>query len=730
MHSSNYLVNSLYLESSGRSKSMFQNIYITGAESQSGKSLVVLGMMEMLRAMTPKVGFFRPVIASSEGPDPLIHLIRKRYQISLEDNEFYGCRSDVSQKMMNEGKTSELIKLLLAKYKAMTGKFDVVVCAGTDFVSSSASRELDFNAQLARNFGCLLIPVIKGNNRTAQDIANAARISEEYFEDAHCSLLATFVNRTPLAEMDAVREVLQDRAHPIYLLPERPVLENPTVKEIARALKLQVLHGNDRSMNHAASCIKVAAMYLHDFIPHLEERSLVLTPGDRSDIILGTVLANQSRGNPPVAGIVLTGNQKPSSSVTRVLNGLEYQFLPILLSPWDTYTTSLKISEVKGNILPSDERKIATALGLIESSVDMQQLGELLTSSVDRRVTPLMFEYELIQRAKTQRKHIVLPEGTEERVLRAAELLCLRNVVDITLLGNRGDIEEKVQQFGLKLHNINIIDPHESGLHKQFAETYYELRKHRNITMDMALDTMFDVSYFGTMMVHLGYANGMVSGAAHTTQHTIRPAFEIIKTRPGCSLVSSVFLMCLEDRVLVYGDCVVNPNPNSDELADIAVSSAETALMFGIEPRVAMLSYSTGASGKGVDVEFVREGVRIAQKLRPDLKIEGPIQYDAAVDSIVAESKLPESEVAGKATVFIFPDLNTGNNTYKAVQRSANAVAVGPVLQGLNKPVNDLSRGCTVTDIVNTVAITAIQAQIQSATAVACEETVEFKKAV
>lgn len=690
---------------------MFQNIYITGVESHSGKSLVVLGMMEMLTAMTPKVGFFRPVIANSQSPDPLIHLIRKRYQLSYDDADFFGCRQDDAHKLITEGKTSELIKLILSKYKALSEKVDVVLCAGTDFVASSASQELDFNAQLANHFGCLLVPVIKGHQRTAQEIVDTALNSEEYFDKAHCSVLATFVNRTPLIEVDGIVGKLRNRAHPFYLLPERAILEKATVKEIARSLNLEVLYGTDQSLNYPASCNKVAAMHLQDFIPHLEERSLVITPGDRSDIILGTVLANLSRGTPSIAGIVLTGNQKPAPAVTRVLDGLERQFLPVLLSPWDTYTTTLKISEVEGNILPSDERKIATALGLIESSVDMSELANLMASSDMARVTPLMFEYELIQRAKSKRKHIVLPEGTDERVLRAAELLCLRGVVSITLLGNRREIEEKVQQYGLKLRDINIIDPRQSTLRKEFSETYYQLRKHRNITRDLAHDTLSDVSYFGTMMVHLGYADGMVSGAVHTTQQTIRPSFEIIGTKPGCSLVSSVFLMCLEDRVLVYGDCAVNPNPNAEQLADIAISASDTAVMFGIEPRTAMLSYSTGASGKGDDVETVRKGVKVANTLRPDLKIEGPIQYDAAVDRHVAESKLPESEVAGRATVFIFPDLNTGNNTYKAVQRSANAVAIGPVLQGLNKPVNDLSRGCTVTDIVNTVAITAIQAQ-------------------
>jgi phosphate acetyltransferase len=322
-----------------------------------------------------------------------------------------------------------------------------------------------------------------------------------------------------------------------------------------------------------------------------------------------------------------------------------------------------------------------------------------------------MFEYELIRRAKSVKRHIVLPEGTDDRILRAAEILLLREVVELTLLGDSDEISRKIGSLGLSLGEINIIDPGNSELREKYAQAYYELRKHKGISAEMAYDVMADVSYFGTMMVHHGDADGMVSGAAHTTQHTIRPSFEIIKTKPGCSIVSSVFLMCLADRVLVYGDCAVNPNPNAEQLADIAISSAETARMFGIEPFIAMLSYSTGESGKGEDVELVKEATRLVKESRPDLKVEGPIQYDAAVDAGVAESKLPGSEVAGHATVFIFPDLNTGNNTYKAVQRSAKAVAIGPVLQGLNKPVNDLSRGCLVPDIVNTVTITAIQTQ-------------------
>lgn len=695
---------------------MFHSIYIAGAEPRSGKSIIVLGMMEMLRAMTPKVGFFRPVIKENNGHDPLIHLISKRYGLESDNGELYGCTREVVRKMVSEGRHEELQKLILAKYRAVQEKNDIVVCAGADFSEINSALELDFNATLANHFGCLFLPVVKGYGRTAEEIADAVRILEEHLEgEQHCELLAAFANRVPIDQVDSLNERLKGSRFPFFVLPERYSLERPTVGEIARELRLECLYGTPQSFNHEVSRYKVAAMQVQDFLSYLENCSMVITPGDRSDIILGTLAADVSSSYPMIAGMILTGGQKPASDVSKLLEGMNPLRLPILLSQWDTFETALKVNEVESMILPSDERKIAVALGLMESYVDMHQLRELIIQNPGSRMTPLMFEYDLIQRAKSQRKHIVLPESSDERVLRAAEILSLRDVVQITLLGVEDEVRAKASQLGLKLRDIAIVDPRTSAWRKEFADIYYELRKHRCVTPALAWDTMVDVSYFGTMMVHLGYADGMVSGAVNTTQHTIRPAFEIIKTKPDCQLVSSVFFMCLEDRVLVYGDCAVNPNPDAEQLADIAVTSSDTARMFGIEPRTAMLSYSSGQSGKGADVERVRTAVQLAHERRPELKLDGPIQYDAAVDASVASSKMPGSEVAGKATVFIFPDLNTGNNTYKAVQRSANAVAIGPVLQGLNKPVNDLSRGCTVTDIVNTVVITAIQAQQEGA---------------
>ncbi len=693
---------------------MLRSIYIAGAEPGSGKSVAVLGMMEMLTAVSKRVGFFRPIIKENGGNDDLTHLILNRYGIQLPPSALYGCTDETARNLLAEGRYAELLKQIMAKYKLVEQQMDMVVCAGTDFSDVTSALELDFNADLANNLGCLLLPVIKGYGRTAHETVDAVRVLEESLCNRGCDLLAAIVNRVDPDNIDQVIAELTISAMPtlpFYVLPEHRTLEKPTVGEIARALKIECLSGDQESLNHEVSHYKIAAMEVPNFLDNLLEDSLIITPGDRSDIILTSLAADAASTYPKIAGLLLTGGIKPAPQVTRLLNGLRRSHVAILSAPWDTFRTALKVNDVEGSILPSDDRKIAAALGIVERYVDAEELKSRISLSRAHRKTPLMFEYEMIQRAKSDRKHIVLPEGFDERILRAAEILLLRDVVDITLLGSEEKIQQRISQLGLNLEGVKCIDPRTSPWRQQFADTYYALRKHKGISEQMAYDAMVDVSYFGTMMIHHGHADGMVSGAAHTTQHTIRPAFEIIRTKPGCSLVSSVFFMCLEDKVLVYGDCAINPNPNAQQLADIAISSAETARMFGIEPRVAMLSYSTGISGKGDDVESVRTAVSIARQQRPDLKLEGPIQYDAAIDPEVAHSKMPESEVAGKATVFIFPDLNTGNNTYKAVQRSANAIAIGPVIQGLNKPVNDLSRGCTVTDIVNTVAITAIQAQ-------------------
>lgn len=691
-----------------------QSIYIAGAGSGSGKSVVVLGFMEMLSAVNRRVGFFRPVVNGPVEQDNLTTLIRERYDLPFPAEMLYGCTSQMASELAAAGHYDELLKLILNKFMLLDEQCDLVLCAGTDYDGLVPSLEFDFNADLANNFGCSIVVVVKGFQRSSEEALHAVHMAHESMIDRGGDLLATVVNGVHPDHVDVVKRrarAVLPQTETLHVLPETEALAKPTIGEVHKMLQTELLCGEADALNQVVSNYKVAAMEVPDFLNYVEDGCLIITAGDRSDIILASLAADVADSFPRVAGLLLTGGLKPAENVQRLLFGLRRSKVAVLCTQRDTFQTALAVNKVESVILPGDDRKIAAALGLFESSVDIKGLQESIALHQSARITPLMFEYELIQRAKSQRKRIVLPEGQDERILRAAEILTLRGVAELVLLGNPDKIRRRIGELGLQLEGIQIIDPIHSPKRSDYAAVYHGLRAHKGISEQIAFDALEDVSYFGTLMVYTGDADGMVSGALHTTQHTIRPSFETIRTKPDTKLVSSVFFMCMPDRVLVYGDCAVNPNPDAEQLADIAITSASTAAAFGVEPRIAMLSYSTGSSGKGADVEKVREAVAIARKRRPDLKLEGPIQYDAAVDASVARSKMPDSEVAGQATVFIFPDLNTGNNTYKAVQRSAGAVAIGPVLQGLNKPVNDLSRGCTVTDIVNTVAITAIQAQ-------------------
>jgi phosphate acetyltransferase len=693
---------------------MAKSLYIAAVEPRSGKSVVALGLMELLSRRVRKVGFFRPIIASNDRPDKELHLILTRYSLEHTYEDAHAHTHEEARRMTGEGRYDELLKDIVSRYRELESRCDFVLCEGTDFTRVSSAFEFEFNADVANNLGSPVLAMVNGRHKSADQVTQAVNVARESFRGQGCSLVATIVNRVDPEQGDVIRQRFREAGvgeEPVYILPEEEILGKPTIGEITSALDGRILQGAPDSLTREVHDFKIAAMQLPNFLNYVLDGSLIITPGDRADVILVSLAAVLSESYPNISGLLLTGGLEPEPQVQKLMEGLTKSQVPIVSVDTDTYTTAMNVSKVPAILTPFNSRKIATALGVFESHVDTKELGDLIADAPFTWVTPIMFENDLIERARRDRQHIVLPEGTDERILKASEILVRRNVVDITLLGTEAEVRRQIDSLGLNLEGIPVVDPARSERRERYAEVYREMRKHKGIHMDQAWDAMGDVSYFGTMMVQQGAADGMVSGAAHTTQQTIRPAFEIIRTQPGRSIVSSVFLMCLEDRVLVYGDCAINPDPNPEELADIAISSAETAAQFGIEPRIAMLSYSTGASGKGEDVDKVRDATRLARQLRPDLKIEGPIQYDAAVDASVARTKMPNSEVAGHATVFIFPDLNTGNNTYKAVQRSAGAVAIGPVLQGLNKPVNDLSRGCTVTDIVNTVAITAIQAQ-------------------
>jgi phosphate acetyltransferase len=677
-------------------------------EPGSGKSIVALGLMETLAGKAQRAGFFRPIVGAADGLDAQIELIRQRYRLDSSYAEMHAVSGADAHAMIAAGRHAELEQLVFDGYQRLAQRFDVIVCEGTDFTGVLPALDFELNATLAKQLGCPVLVVVRGSSVAA--IASAVRVASAALARKGTALFGVIVNRVPrglLADMRA-HSVAYDRLQPLYVLAEDPVLGHPTVSQIADELEAEVLAGADTGLDHEVRAIRVAAMSVEHFLEDIVDGTLVIVPGDRADIVLASLAASAFPSLPAVAGVVLTGAYELAAPVRRLLGQAPF---PVLRVNERTYPTAAAVHAINPIITAADEAKIASAIGVFEAGVDPRELAQRIALPAPASKTPMMFEYELLERAKTRRRHIVLPEGDDERVLRAADILLRREVVDLTILGSPDDVRARAAARGLKLDAAQIIDPSDSPLRAEYAAQYQQLRAHKGMTPELALDAVAEPSYFGTLMVHSGAVHGMVSGAAHTTADTIRPAFEIIRARPTAGVVSSVFFMCLADRVLVYGDCAVNPRPNAEQLADIALSSADTADRFGIVVRVAMLSYSTGASGSGQMVEMVRAATDLARARRPDLKLEGPIQYDAAVDAHVARLKLPESEVAGQATVLIFPDLDTGNIAYKAVQRSAGALAIGPVLQGLRKPINDLSRGCGVTDIVNTVAITAIQAQ-------------------
>ncbi|NUV30420.1 phosphate acetyltransferase, partial [Streptomyces odorifer] len=684
---------------------MARSVYVTGTDRGDGRQVFELGLMELLTRRVDRVGVFRPLV--HDGPDRLFEVLRGRYRLSQDPATAHGIDYRRAAGIQAEQGTDALVSQLVDRYLAVARDYEVVLVLGTDYADTQLPDELALNARLANEFGASVLPVVGGRAQSAESVRAEARNAYRAYHALGCDVLAVGVNRVAAEDRDVVAQRLRARLPvPCYVLPDDPALSAPTVRQISRALDGTVLLGDDAGLARDVLDFVFGGATLPTFLHALTPGCLVVAPGDRADLVVGALAAHSS-GTPPIAGVLLTLGERPDPEVLRLAAKVA-PGTPVVSVPGNSFPTATRLFTLEGRLDAATPRKAETALGLFEDWVDTAELLDRISVGSTDRVTPMMFEHKLLERARADRRRVVLPEGLEERVLRAADVLLRRSVCDLTLLGPVDAIRKKAADLGVDLGGAELIDPQESELRKRFAERYAELRAHKGVSVELAYDVVADVNYFGTLMVEEGLADGMVSGSAHSTAATIRPAFEIIRTRPDATLVSSVFFMCLADRVLVYGDCAVNPDPNAVELADIAVQSALTGARFGVDPKIAMLSYSTGSSGSGADVEKVREATALARERRPDLLIEGPIQYDAAVEPTVAAAKLPGSEVAGQATVLIFPDLNTGNNTYKAVQRSAGAVAVGPVLQGLRKPVNDLSRGALVQDIVTTVAITAV----------------------
>ncbi|GAA1334897.1 phosphate acetyltransferase [Brachybacterium rhamnosum] len=686
---------------------MSQSVYVASPEGMTGKSIVAFGLLEALASRSERVGVFRPVVKSAGAPDYAVSLLTAHPAVDQPYEEAVGV--DYEQVLADPDAAQEEI---LRRHRELSAKYSLLVVLGSDYDDLANPTELAFNAEVAANLGAPVILVLSGMDRSPDQVGALAAVAQGEFAGHHATPIAVVVNRADPASLDAVREAVSARVPGLLVsaIPENPVILAPTVQQVKDAVSGTLLQGSPEWLGRVSTGTVVAAMSLPNVLERLTENCTVVAPGDRYDLLPGLILAQHSGTFPALSSIVLTGGYDIPPAVHRLIEGVQ-QDLPIIATDLSTFDTAVKVAGTRGRLSGDSPQKLDAARRAVAEHLPASAVLSALEVTRSEVVTPMMFEFELLARARGEKKTIVLPEGDEPRILAAAESILARGVARIVLLGEETAIRARAAQLGHDISEARIVSPQDPELVESFAAEYARLRAKKGVTLEQAREKVQDVSYFGTMMVQTGQADGMVSGAVHSTAHTIRPSFEIIRTKPGAKIVSSVFLMALQDRVLVYGDCAVNPDPTAEQLADIALQSAETARRFGVEPRVAMLSYSTGTSGSGADVDKVREATALVRELAPDLDVEGPIQYDAAVDASVARTKLPDSAVAGRATVFVFPDLNTGNNTYKAVQRSAGAIAIGPVLQGLNKPVNDLSRGALVDDIINTVVITAIQAQ-------------------
>ncbi|TDZ98848.1 phosphate acetyltransferase [Mycobacteroides salmoniphilum] len=681
------------------------SIYIASPEGDTGKSTVALGVMHRLAATVARVGVFRPIARSGESVDYILELLLEQSTADIAYEDCLGVSyHDVHQD------PDAAIAAIVDRYHSVAERCDAVVIVGSDYTDVASPSELSTNARIAVNLGAPVLLTIKGFDRTPEEIAALAEVCLGELKAQRAHTAAIVANRCAPEQLDEVRHALSRFDKPAWVLPEVPLLFSPSVEELMKAVNGSLVSGDEALMSREATSFMVAGMTAEHCLERLQEGQAVIFPADRSDVLLAVASAHVAEGFPSLSAIILNGGLKLHPRIADLVDGIGLR-LPIIETDSGTFETASAAAHARGRVTVASARKIDTALALMDRYVDGADLIAQLAIPIPSVTTPQMFEYQLLDRARDNRKRIVLPEGDDDRILKAAGRLLQRQVADLTILGEEAEIRSRAAELGVDISNALVVSPKTSELAEQFAGQYFELRKHKGMTADRAREIMRNVSYFGTMLVYNGIVDGMVSGAAHTTAHTVRPAFEIIKTNPDVSTVSSIFLMCLADRVLAYGDCAIVPDPTSEQLADIAISSARTAAQFGIDPRVAMLSYSTGTSGSGAEVEKVRVATELVRARQPELLVEGPIQYDAAVEPSVAATKMPDSPVAGRATVLIFPDLNTGNNTYKAVQRSAGAIAIGPVLQGLRKPINDLSRGALVEDIVNTVAITAIQAQ-------------------
>ncbi len=690
-----------------------KSLYISTLQEGAGSLVVSIGLMQLLKSKYNRVAFFRPIIRECDKKDSDIDTIKKYFSLNIEYSLSYGFCIDEVDDMISKNKINLFYEEILKKFKRLEESYDFILIEGIGKNLLTLTLDFDINLELAKNLSTPYVCVLNAKDKQIEHIIEDIKIEAKTIKKDGCKHFATFVNRIEPDSINRCKNSFNDKNldYELYFLPQLKELDTPTIQQIKDTLEAKHIFSDKSFLQKTVSSSKIACMRIENFITHIQEKDLIITAGDRIDIIMTLLSLYHTKTYPNISAVVLTGDIKLPKIIVDLLTSFHNLSIPILTTKYDTYTTAKIINDIKPVITAKSKNKIAMILGLFTANVNMRSLEKKLLENTEDIITPLMFEYNLFQRARKTKKSIVLPESFDERILKAAEIVMLADIVDIILLGDEKLLQNKASSIGVDISKATIINPKISKLTKEFAEDFYSIRKEKGILVDEAYDIMCnDVTYFATMLVHKNIAQGMVSGAVNTTANTVRPALQIIKTKPQSDVVSSVFFMCFDTKVLVYADCAINQDPTAKELATIAIDSSITAKNFGIIPKVAMLSYSTGDSGSGVDVDKIKEATKLVKEKMAELRIEGPIQYDAAIDKTIAKQKLPNSKVAGEATIFIFPDLNTGNNTYKAVRDSSGAVAIGPILQGLNKPVNDLSRGCIVEDIVNTIAITAIQA--------------------
>ncbi|MDK9696868.1 MAG: phosphate acetyltransferase [Siculibacillus sp.] len=691
--------------------------FLIPVSRETGLTSMALGLVRALQLAGMKVGFAKPIVqpeATAGDTDLAGHFARTLCGTETPDPIPF----DHAAEMVRSGQIAALMEEVVAVAAGVRGHHDVVVVEGLipDADIQIATR---LNTEMIRSLGADLIPVLAGGNRTVEALADTtASAIEQYGDDGRRPVAGVLINHcTPaMSRALSIRRTLTAAGMEVPVLaavPTEPRLSAPRVLDVAEALGFEIQHRGDIETARIENQL-VAARSPEKLIGHLRPGTLVVTPADRSDAILATALVAQ-RGM-PLAGFVFTCGGRPAPEIAALLRSAPLDRLPLLGTADDTFTTATRLANLSRHVGRGDAERMERVVAFVAEKIDVPPLVSRLHVPVEPMMPPPVFRHRLVEAARAANRLIVLPEGDEPRTLRAAAICAEKGIARCVLLGRPDVIRSVAAAHGIDLpEGVEILDPETAR--GAYVAPLVELRKAKGLTAVQAEKGLEDTVVLGTMMLAEGHVDGLVSGAVHTTANTVRPALQLIKTAPGSSIVSSVFFMLMPDQVLVYGDCAINPNPSAAELAEIAIQSADSAAAFGIEPRVAMISYSTGASGSGSDVEKVREATRLVKERRPDLVVDGPIQYDAASVESVGRQKAPDSPVAGHANVFVFPDLNTGNTTYKAVQRSANVVSVGPMLQGLRKPVNDLSRGALVDDIVYTIALTAIQAEAGEAMA-------------